>query len=92
MTYGWVSPVMRKGWWWVEITEPESLHGCTVVAVDAEMCLEPNGPHVCGLVRNHRGDHWLCSRELAEEAGPFAIAKPAATGDTTPTNTPQHTP
>lgn len=63
-------------WWWVEITEPEHLQGRMVVPVDAEMCLEANGFGVCGLVRNHRGDHWLCSRDFAEQAGPWAIVKP----------------
>jgi len=53
--------------------------GRQVVAVEAHPCLEPWGDAaVCGLVRNHTGNHWMCARELAED-GPFAIVKPDPT-------------
>jgi hypothetical protein len=78
MSVGWLSPSMMKsdvvaG---AKIIEPDELAGRLVVAVEAEMCLEPESSGaVCGLVRNHRGDHWLCSRELAEGSGPFALVR-----------------
>lgn len=77
MTQGWICPTMQKvdGVIGARIVDPAELAGRLAIRVDAEMCLEPWGRDVCGLVRNHRGDHWCCSRSLVELSGPFAIVR-----------------
>lgn len=59
------------------IVEPAGLAGRVVVSVaDLFACrLEHESGAICGLVAFHKGDHWICSAELVDEVGPFAMVE-----------------
>jgi len=58
------------------ITSPAELDGREVVQVDGQHCLEPCGGFaLCGLIRNHHGQHWACDVDLLKVAGPFAMLR-----------------
>ena len=74
----WICPTITEDKGVAVITEPADLAGRVVVGrIDAEVCGGPSPePHTsCGLVRGHSGDHWLCSDELIEQGGAFALIR-----------------
>lgn len=78
---GWISVSIRSDNGHSIIVDPGTLAGREVLSgVDAEACLEKApapwdnfGGAICGLVKGHEGDHWICSPELVEEGGPFMV-------------------
>jgi len=73
--FGFVTPTLKEDRF-VTVIGPDELAGSVVVGdVDAEPCYEPSAGGACGLVRNHRGAHWLCSLELIETSGPFVLLR-----------------
>lgn len=71
---GYITPTFQRQDGMVVISDPPDLAGRQVVQVIADGCWTATPGGVCGLVRNHRGEHWDCSHELIHTiAGPFAV-------------------
>lgn len=88
MTIGWMNLVVSRdretGHYTIQVGSPPEMVGRMLVRVDARPCsvVDPAEPpyasthSICGLVRDHSGDHVSCSPELFNELlGALAILK-----------------